>query len=369
MNEIHLAKCIAKKRREMNITQEELASYIGVSKAAVSKWESENSLPDITLLPRLASYFNISIDKLIGYEPQMTKEEIRRQYLYFKGILGTKPFLDVQMELDEKIKKYYSCFPFLLQMTVLLMNHYDAAEIPEDVLMWALTLARRVKNESEDINDVKSAVNLEVILDMMLGKPNDALELLDESVRPLSQETESLAQVYQMLGEREKAMRVYQISIYQHLLILVAEAAQYSMLYEDNKEKSTEILNRSLQIADIFQVAKLQPNAVVPVYYSAALLYCMHGEMDKSLEMLEQYTKICLEDFFPFSLHGDSYFDLIDDWFMEFDIGNGAPQNEKFIRKSMLSAVKDNPAFYILREDARYKSIIQKLEALVKGSK
>lgn len=36
MNEIHLAKCIVKKRHEMNITQEELASYIGVSKAAVS---------------------------------------------------------------------------------------------------------------------------------------------------------------------------------------------------------------------------------------------------------------------------------------------------------------------------------------------
>jgi transcriptional regulator with XRE-family HTH domain len=366
MNKIHLAKCIAKKRHEMNITQEELASYIGVSKAAVSKWESENSLPDITLLPRLASYFNISIDELIGYEPQLTKEEIRRQYLYFKGVIGTKPFLEVQMELDEKIKKYYSCFPFLLQMTVLLMNHANAVERSEDVLMWALTLARRVKDESEDINDVKTAVNFEVILDMMLGKPNDALELLDESVRPLSQETESLAQVYQMLGEKEKAKRVYQISIYQHLLTLVAEAAQYSMLYEDNKEKSAEIITRSLKIAGIFQVSKLQPNAVAPVYYSAALLYCIQGEMDKSIEMLEQYTKICIEDFFPFSLHGDSYFDLIDDWFLGFDIGNGAPQNEKFIRKSMLSSVKDNPAFHILRDDVRYKNIIRKLESLVK---
>ncbi len=366
MNEIHLAKCIAKKRREMNITQEELASYIGVSKAAVSKWELENSLPDITLLPRLASYFNISIDELIGYEPQMTKEEIRRQYQYFKGILGTKPFLDVQMELDEKIKKYYSCFPFLLQMTVLLLNHYDAAEKPEDVLMWALNLARRVKNESKDINDVKAAVNLEVMLDLVLGKPKDALELLDESVRPLSQETESLAQVYQMLGEKEKAKRVYQISIYQHLLTLVAEAAQYSMLYEDDKEKSTEILKRSLQIADIFQVSKLQPNAIVPVYYSAAILYCIQGEIDKSIEMMEKYTNTCIESFFPFSLHGDDYFNLIDDWLLELDIGNGAPQNEKFIRKSMLSAVKDNPAFHGLRDDARYKSIIGRLEALVK---
>ena len=73
MKEINIAKMIAKKRKEKKITQDELAKYLGVSKAAISKWETGQSYPDITFLPILASYFNVSIDELIGYEPQMMK--------------------------------------------------------------------------------------------------------------------------------------------------------------------------------------------------------------------------------------------------------------------------------------------------------
>ncbi|WP_419762087.1 helix-turn-helix domain-containing protein, partial [Bacillus mobilis] len=39
--------------------------YNGITKASVSKWETGQSYPDITFLPLLASYFNISIDELI----------------------------------------------------------------------------------------------------------------------------------------------------------------------------------------------------------------------------------------------------------------------------------------------------------------
>ena len=53
-------------RRERGITQEQLAESIGISFQAVSKWENDISLPDITLVPALASYFNISIDELLS---------------------------------------------------------------------------------------------------------------------------------------------------------------------------------------------------------------------------------------------------------------------------------------------------------------
>jgi transcriptional regulator with XRE-family HTH domain len=62
-----LSSNIAKKRHEKGITQKELAEYIGVSKAAVSKWEKGHCYPDIMLLPQLAIYFNISVDELLGY--------------------------------------------------------------------------------------------------------------------------------------------------------------------------------------------------------------------------------------------------------------------------------------------------------------
>ena len=66
MKEINLGRILIENRHKRGITQEELAEYIGVSKAAVSKWEIGMTYPDISLLPRLASYFNISIDELMG---------------------------------------------------------------------------------------------------------------------------------------------------------------------------------------------------------------------------------------------------------------------------------------------------------------
>lgn len=78
MRGLNIGKCIVHKRKEKGITQEQLANYIGVSKASVSKWESGSSYPDIVLLPELATYFNISVDELLGYSPQLTKEDIKK---------------------------------------------------------------------------------------------------------------------------------------------------------------------------------------------------------------------------------------------------------------------------------------------------
>ena len=71
---------IARLRRERKITQEELADFLGVTKAAVSKWENRQTTPDILLLPQLASFFEVTIDELVGYEACLSGEQIRRCY-------------------------------------------------------------------------------------------------------------------------------------------------------------------------------------------------------------------------------------------------------------------------------------------------
>lgn len=95
MREISIAKAISANRKEKGITQDKLAEYVGVSKASVSKWETAQSYPDITLLPQLATYFNISIDELIGYLPQMTKKDIKKTYQRLAEDFSNKPFDDV----------------------------------------------------------------------------------------------------------------------------------------------------------------------------------------------------------------------------------------------------------------------------------
>lgn len=53
-------------RKQQNITQEKLAAEMGVSIAAVSKWETGNSMPDIVMLCALADFFKVTTDELLG---------------------------------------------------------------------------------------------------------------------------------------------------------------------------------------------------------------------------------------------------------------------------------------------------------------
>ena len=52
---------IIRLRKDKGVTQEQMADFLGVTKASVSKWETKQSMPDISLLPIIASYFDVSM--------------------------------------------------------------------------------------------------------------------------------------------------------------------------------------------------------------------------------------------------------------------------------------------------------------------
>lgn len=62
---------IATLRRKKKMTQEQLAGKLGVTPQAVSKWENDLSCPDISILPQLAAELDISVDALLGNEPEL----------------------------------------------------------------------------------------------------------------------------------------------------------------------------------------------------------------------------------------------------------------------------------------------------------
>lgn len=65
-----LGKRIIAHRKRLGMTQDKLAEQLGVTAQAVSKWENDQSCPDITLLPKLAEIFGISTDTLLGIAAQ-----------------------------------------------------------------------------------------------------------------------------------------------------------------------------------------------------------------------------------------------------------------------------------------------------------
>jgi transcriptional regulator with XRE-family HTH domain len=69
---MNLGTQIAQLRKATGITQEQLAQKLGVTNQAVSKWELGQSCPDISLLPAMADFFGVTIDRLLRGEPEET---------------------------------------------------------------------------------------------------------------------------------------------------------------------------------------------------------------------------------------------------------------------------------------------------------
>ena len=69
--EITIGKRIATLRREKNLKQDDLAQMLEVSPQAVSKWENDQTCPDISLLPKLAKILGVSVDELLSGKQEL----------------------------------------------------------------------------------------------------------------------------------------------------------------------------------------------------------------------------------------------------------------------------------------------------------
>lgn len=90
-------KRIAELRKLKKTTQAQLAEYLSVNPQTVSRWEAEGGTPDVMLLPKIASFFEVSLDELFG----MTDMEYINNLVYKYSVLrDEKSFEEVMRSID-----------------------------------------------------------------------------------------------------------------------------------------------------------------------------------------------------------------------------------------------------------------------------
>ncbi len=369
MNHFNIAQNLVRLRHEKKITQEQLAYFLGVTKASVSKWETRQSLPDISLLPLIASFFDSSIDELIGYYPQLSKEEIMQLYYEFSEDFANKPFDEVMDKINVHIKMYYSCYPFIFQICILLINYYMLAkDKPQqtEVLQQIIALCEHVQCDCKDMNICSNVVVLQAIANLQLGKAKEVIELLEDITKPYKLINHGgiyLTMAYMMLGNIEKAKSFTQLNLYYDILSLVGDAKQYLSISVDNFDVCNETVKRIDKVIKAFELKKLHPNDTAVFYYQAAICYCSNEDIQNALYYLNLYVD-CLEELLKdeeIILHGDWYFDSIIESFKEFGVGLKAPRNRKAILEDVYCSL-ENPAFANLYKEVNYKEIKDRLK-------
>ena len=111
--EINFAQTIKNLRKERGNTQEELANNLGISVQAVSKWERGDGLPDIMLLPHIASFYDTTVDFLLGCDSIRKQEDIdefvkKHQELYSQGKTAERLELCRAMQKNIRMMKLYA---------------------------------------------------------------------------------------------------------------------------------------------------------------------------------------------------------------------------------------------------------------------
>ncbi len=174
-----LAENIRAFRKERKLTQERLSEILGVTVAAVSKWESAQTTPDLGLLVEMAKLFETSVDVLVGYTWE--KSGLERTLDELSHFILKEDFEAGFAAAEKALLKYPNHFQVVYQCARL----YHAALTPKAALR-SLELFQRAcglidQNTDESIGIVSIQNRMAELYLLVLNQPEKGLELLKKN--------------------------------------------------------------------------------------------------------------------------------------------------------------------------------------------
>lgn len=123
---------IHEKRKEIGLTQEQIANYLGVSTPAVNKWEKGTTYPDISLLPSLARLLETDVNTLLGFNEGLSDNEIAHFSIDITKEIENNGFDAGFTMAAGKIREYPNCAPLLHSLAVLMDGSLLMSELTAD---------------------------------------------------------------------------------------------------------------------------------------------------------------------------------------------------------------------------------------------
>lgn len=256
-----LSENIRNIRKEKGMTQEALAEAIGVTTAAVSKWETGQSVPEVGMLMELADFFEVSVDALLGHKLAADRRKSKLDEL---ETLGNDQKFDEAKELAQKLLRNYP-------------NDYEVVSKVAD-------LYYRCDGAEKGISDMEYSIELTKRLFALLDDPT-GMERFDLLSR--------LGNQYELLKNWEMARKYYtESNVFcannRALARMLAEEGKYREAADAVTEEFTQDLFNI--VLNSMSISKVWRELGEPEKAEAALDWAIGAVKSAGKDLAENFT-------------------------------------------------------------------------------
>lgn len=348
--ELSIGEVIYKLRKERGITQEVLANAVGVSVAAVSKWESKNSYPDITILPSIARYFNTTIDKLLSYEIEISNEEVMN-IMKECASLFEKDSAENAMKACESYIRQYPNSMFLkfragslYMMSIPSVSSEDEAEI---ILNRAIELLE-ISSKSEELEISETSKYILSSLYTMKNEFDKAEEVILSLPKVNMDRDDMLIGLYINQDRVEDAKEILKNLTYKRVNSVLTCLNYYTTIYlKEDISKAKEILDIQDKVIKVFGLDDI---CGMGNNMTASHIHAKDQNVEKTLEAIENIIESAGGDY---SLDNHILFDGV-------KLFEGVHSKEYIVLN--LKKLLDESIYDFIRNEDKYKEILSKID-------
>ena len=202
---------IREKRKELSLTQEQIADFLGVSTPAVNKWEKGSTYPDITLLPALARLLKIDLNTLMSFNNDLTDIEIENFVNEVNKTVQEQGYDTAFQKAINKIHEYPTCEKLIYSVILYLeggLTLFNVSEIEQYREKYEIFYKRLATSEIPEIRD--TAISMLISYARNREDFSKAEELINLLPFSTIDKEEHLAILYQRQERYQDAEKIWE---------------------------------------------------------------------------------------------------------------------------------------------------------------
>lgn len=356
---------IKRLRREKNITQEQLAEYLGITSRAISQWECDRTSPDISLIPALCHIFNVSSDELLGIDILKNNEEIKRYLDEATEFCYQGKWEEQTKLLREANKKFPRNYKIMLKLANALVNEYSRKRIKEYGEVFEL--CKRILEECTESNIRYEATDTLAIAYGYADKKDEMLKLAKEM--PKSHFSYENFMLFNWNGKSDLTeIQEYISYLINQLICAINNSCEF---FEDGKKLFSNEERMKLFELQINLLETLFPDKDYQLQAQLGEIACSHLVTicikENDIEKVWYY----LEKAVDFAIHMDTYdFEAphTSPVLRGYSSGGWIVESNGNRSECLLEWLTTDEEFSSLRTNIKYEFLIEKLKKVVKKS-